>query len=325
METEFTRYSSLENTYRKKTIDSIIEQGKSGGEWHVSEKVHGANFSFLYNGHGEVEIAKRTAKIKEGDSFYDCWSVYDKYDEKIQALFNDICLTGDNLQVFGELFGPGIQKEVWYGDQKDFFAFDIKVNGTYMNTNDKNALFEKHGFPYAKSLFVGTFQECLEFNNEFDSIVPTYYGYDIKQDNVCEGVVIAPNEPKYLGIGRVVLKNKNDKFSEKAGKKKQKGPKTPTPEYKFSELGLTLLDEVSAYVCEARLRNVISKIGTITDKQFGMLMGLTVKDVLEDFLKDFEQFQTLDKPERRAFQKKVNGMVKDLIRPNFLNIIDNTF
>lgn len=38
---QFKKYSSIENTYRKKEIDRIIEQGNATGLWRVSEKVHG--------------------------------------------------------------------------------------------------------------------------------------------------------------------------------------------------------------------------------------------------------------------------------------------
>jgi hypothetical protein len=38
---QFKKYSSIENTYRKKEIDRIVEQGNSSGLWRVSEKVHG--------------------------------------------------------------------------------------------------------------------------------------------------------------------------------------------------------------------------------------------------------------------------------------------
>ena len=38
---QFKEYSSIENTYRQKELDRIVEQGKSGGLWRVSEKVHG--------------------------------------------------------------------------------------------------------------------------------------------------------------------------------------------------------------------------------------------------------------------------------------------
>jgi hypothetical protein len=37
----FQKFSSIENVYRTKFLNQIIEQGKSSGEWVVTEKIHG--------------------------------------------------------------------------------------------------------------------------------------------------------------------------------------------------------------------------------------------------------------------------------------------
>ena len=42
---EFTKFPSLENTYRQKEIDKIVMM-EIKDQWVVTEKVHGANFSF---------------------------------------------------------------------------------------------------------------------------------------------------------------------------------------------------------------------------------------------------------------------------------------
>ena len=44
-----------------------------------------------------------------------------------------------------------------------------------------------------------------------------------------------------------------------------------------------LCEEIAKYITENRLNNVVSKIGTITQKDFGKLLGLYSKDVLEEF------------------------------------------
>lgn len=61
---EFKKYSSLENTYRTKTIDKVIESGLSGGDWVVTEKVHGSNYSFLSGG-VSIKACRRTGVIPE--------------------------------------------------------------------------------------------------------------------------------------------------------------------------------------------------------------------------------------------------------------------
>lgn len=56
---EFKKFSSLENTYRQNLIDKVQYEGKDGGAWIVTEKIHGANFSFWCDGI-EVKTASRT-------------------------------------------------------------------------------------------------------------------------------------------------------------------------------------------------------------------------------------------------------------------------
>ena len=73
---QFTKYSSIENSYREKYINQIIEQGYANEEFVVSSKTDGANFSFIYDGK-EVEVASRT-QIVDG-TFFNCQLVIDKY------------------------------------------------------------------------------------------------------------------------------------------------------------------------------------------------------------------------------------------------------
>lgn len=47
---EFVKFSSLENTYRTNLLEKIQYEGKDGGLWMATEKLHGANFSFWCDG-----------------------------------------------------------------------------------------------------------------------------------------------------------------------------------------------------------------------------------------------------------------------------------
>ena len=83
------------------------------------------------------------------------------------------------------------------------------------------------------------------------------YGYlklpEIK-DNICEGVIIKPVMPQFLHNGsRIIIKNKNAKWSEKS-KVKTKGGK----QVKLSDKAETLLLELERFINPNRLTNVIS-------------------------------------------------------------------
>jgi Rnl2 family RNA ligase len=327
--------------------------GLSGGDWVVSEKVHGANFSIYYDGE-EFKFAKRTSFIGEGKkeddgtyytsggSFYN-WQEALEQDEvlkKVDNIFAQLCSRGkDTLVVCGELFGgsyphkevdisnvKAVQKGVYYSPQQHFYAFDIKVNGSYIDyfTFDINC--RMADLLYAKALMIGSMDDCLQYPNDKQSLVYKWVGLDLpkmEEDNVSEGVVIKPVIPVYFPNGkRVILKNKNEKFAEKSKGKKSKIPqvaKELEPEAK------KLLDELLNYITENRLKHVLSHIGDVTDKDFGKILGHFMKDCLDDFMKDFPEYKVQNAANRNMINKSANREAANLIRQNFLNIIDGIF
>ena len=48
---QFIKYNSLENHYRDKFIQKVFDEGYGKETFVCTEKVHGANFSFYFNGH----------------------------------------------------------------------------------------------------------------------------------------------------------------------------------------------------------------------------------------------------------------------------------
>jgi len=50
----------------------------------------------------------------------------------------------------------------------------------------------KAGFLYGKTIFRGTFEECLKYSNSFSSQVFVWMGLSKLEDNIFEGVVIKP-------------------------------------------------------------------------------------------------------------------------------------
>lgn len=325
----FKKYNSIENSYRQKFLNYIVEQGKADGEWTVSEKIHGANFSFVVGEQG-MKFAKKTAFIESDEDFFNYELVVEKYSSNVKALFEYIKTIKEDVEqitVFGELFGgsyphpdvennnkiSAVQKEVHYSPVIDFYAFDIFINGeTYLNQDEADELFDKFDFFYAKSLFRGTLQECLDFEKEYVTTIPTRLGLPTIEGNIGEGNVIKPIEPRFLWSGsRVVVKNKSPKVKQ---------------EIKLTEAGETMLEEMSCLVTENRLKNVLSHIGEVKQSDFGKVMGLLNKDVIDDFMKDFkEEFVELDKKERQAITKDIGRQNAELLRVNFLNIIDGLY
>ena len=177
---EFKRYSSIENSYRKRFLDKIIEEGHGGETFVVQEKCHGSNFS-MYISKDQIRCAKRSGFIKENESFFNYEKVLDKYEPNLRTLFNKLNKNNDieSVVVFGELYGgnyphkdvpnvdvKAVQKGVYYNPDQDFIAFDIKVNGLYLDVESANIQFLENNIPYTKTLFEGSLEDCLKYPNK---------------------------------------------------------------------------------------------------------------------------------------------------------------
>ena len=69
MPLEFSRYSDIENSYRIKYVNDIIEYGLAYGNWSVGEKGDGCQFSF-YVSKSLIKCAKRSGFINPNEKFY---------------------------------------------------------------------------------------------------------------------------------------------------------------------------------------------------------------------------------------------------------------
>jgi Rnl2 family RNA ligase len=353
---DFVKYSSIENSYRTKTINEIKENGLNGEdfEWVVTEKVHGSNISFWMNPEG-IKPAKRTSfLIPEDGKFFNYDSVMEIYMENFRTLYlmakdmtDDLVEQGKlevneetSVVLYGEIFGGyydhlevekvadalKVQKGVQYCPHNDFYAFDLKINGHFLNYDLFREFMEATGFLYAKELHRGNFESCLSYPNEFQTTIPSMFGLPEIKDNVCEGIVIKPVYTSYFPNGsRVILKNKNEKFKEVSKKRKHNKKPKKKEDNTLNEEQEKIFENIQEYITENRLKNVISHIGEINNKMFGKLTGLFTKDVMDDFCKDNNSLEVIDKEDRKKIQKNVSNSCADLVRKNFCNIVDNTF
>lgn len=324
---DFKKYSSIENSYRTKFINKIEEEIDSKTIYMVTEKVHGSNFSFYYDG-TDFKVAKRSGFIEDFSTFFDCGSVVEKYKDKVIQMYENLGSPVE-IVVYGELYGgryghldvkqlgeKSVQKGVDYCPHKDFICFDVKVNGQLLNMKVAHANLDKVGIPRLKILQTGTLHECLGHPNKFQTTIPDLHGLPEIEGNVCEGVVIKPIDPLFLyDRTRVIIKNKNEKFAEK--QKEKRPPKAIDPEIEIMK------ENIKLYINENRLRAVLSKMGTITKEDFGKIIKEFSADVLEDLKKDEHHFE--DKDKLKSATKSIGQLCASFIRKHFLNIIDGEF
>ncbi len=332
----FKKYNSIENTYREEHIHRILSGGFDRGEFVVQEKVHGANFSFWCVGHSKsIRYAKRTDFIEAGEEFYTYQIVAERYESAIYNLFSLVKERWPQLTVmtvFGELFGGGyphddverdkqsvvIQKGIYYSPSNDFYAFDIMIdNERYLTVDDANDLFSQAGLFYAKTLFRGTFSEAFKHHNAFETNIPKWLDLPPIENNICEGVIIKPVEPTFFPSGlRFILKNKNETWEEI-----KRTSKLVLAQDKISDSEKQLSKVILNYVTLNRLNNIISKTGQIDYNDFGRVIGMLSKDVLEDFSKDHSsEYDALEKKEQKRVKKSLNTASTKLIKEYLLNL-----
>lgn len=330
----FTKYTSIENTYRDKFLNILKSKIDENTLFIIQEKIHWANYSFQINKDNDflIQPAWRNWLLNDLTSFYNHWVVFSKYKENINDLFLHLQNSWkywkiDTFAVFWELFwgsyphenveidnnSSKIQKWISYTNKNEFLCFDIKINWKYMNLLEVEKNCKNFNIPFDPILFTGTLKECLDYPNDFQSIIWTeLYNLPKIEDNVIEGTVIKPIEnftmPNWT---RAILKNKNSKWTEKIKKAKIK------TEVKLSEQWQEFLDILWTFINENRIDNVFSKIWNITNKDFWKIVWLYSKDIMEEFNKDYSLEKIEDKNELKKIKRLFQWLVSEKIRERF--------
>ena len=207
----FNKYSSIENSCRKKEVDRVIQSGHLDKKWVVLEKIHGSNLQIFTDGK-EVKFAKRSSFINQSEeNFNGLNNIAEKLTEQALRVFyfvNDLIDGVEYVSICGEIYGGSynhkdvprmpnqvrINKGVFYKPVNDFYAFDIKINGGYyLSYRIALDIFEQvNKLTYAKPLMYGNFKECLEYNENFITTLPEQFNLPPIKDNFAEGIVIKP-------------------------------------------------------------------------------------------------------------------------------------
>jgi len=321
---KFSKYPSITNHYMTDDINYVKSKMPENTVFVVQEKAHGANLSFWCN-KDEVLVAKRTGFLLESDNFFpkQINDLMIRFKSKIIKVYNDLQKQMseeiEEFVIYGELIGGSfknkqdkdsirVQKGVEYCPFNEFYGFDIRVNDTYLGQVRCEAIFEEIDMLYAKTLFKGSLDACINFDTKFNSIIPKQLGLDSIINNTIEGTVIKPYFDA-LTNKRFVVKKKNDEFKEKSSKKRR-----PQKAEELNPEASACFDEMSKYVTMNRLNNVISKIGQVDRSHFGQLAVDLKNDVLEEF-----GTLTANKDDNKKILKMLSKLVSKTINDYFNN------
>ena len=315
----------------------------------MTEKVHGANFSFIYED-GVLRYAKRKAVLQWADDFFGFQLVVRRMEERIYQLFEALREEVDARQgvsrqnvvrqyiVYGELFGgayphpdvpakeglSAIQTGVYYSPDIEFCAFDIAVvtmeadqDKRYLDYQTAQQYFERYSVHYAKPLFIGKLSQAMEFNTRIDSTIPSLLQLPALSSNLIEGVVIKPyDQPMSSEVPRPILKVKNSEFAERKFHEAAKWSYLPTGSNMTADLSY-ILDEMKNYVTANRLESVLSKTGKIDRSDATRMQEIKeefVLDVMTDFNEDNIQILAeLEEAQRKWLRGRILAEVSKVV------------
>lgn len=321
---EFVKYRSVHNMSRAKIIKAIKAEFHDQKPWVAVNKYHGANFQLMASAE-EVIACSRERIIEPAEDFNSHRAMMPYLTaraKEIQSYF------GVNISIFFEIFGGSyphpdvpkinnfsrVAKGVWYCPFVDVRVIDIKVDEEFLDWDEMCEISYRYGLEPAKELARGSFDELIELDPEFED--PTYLEYNLPKidGNISEGYVLRPLKDVYFNNGRrVIVKKKSKKFAEK-----KQASKAPRPQMVLSETELEALNNLSACITENRLNNIMSHGDSYTYKDFPMLQGLFVQDILKEEAEE-DYIEALDKAEKKRIVKILYKEVSEFIRPFFLD------
>jgi Rnl2 family RNA ligase len=356
---EFKKYSEIENTYREDYIAKVkkFEFDKPEIVYACFTKIDGSNFSMILDENDNFLCARRTSILanEEISKFSRCDIVIKNLNmpelmKEVKAYIkqhyaNEISFIENNnfiLHLYGELCGgmyrhkevepvknaAKIQGRVSYHPDNVWICFDGYVSNSsqnkifYFDVDQLKDICSNFNIPYQVEKFRGTFDECLKYPNDFnDDTGHLLFGLPLIENNITEGVVIKPIKPIWFPNGeRVILKNKNEKFKEK---KKVKSNEVNTIE-PLNEKEKEVLTRFYECITINRFLSVVSKEQPTSDKEFGKILGLFMKDINDEVLKENKKFNQWIEDKEIDFKrvsKIAQRNVVDFIKPLFFNYL----
>lgn len=300
----FKKFPSLTNHYQEKDISRFLECVNGDVTWSVTEKLDGANISFLLKPGDPIRYFSRNQEIT-GESFYGAGDLFATIIDRL----SDVVIGSESIRLFGELFGAGIQKRVDYGTEKRILFYDMMIDDLLISQKECQELAEdlKLSDLFVEELgWYQGFQTAMEFNTKIN----TNYGPKKDPMNMVEGVVIKPwNRVIFSPAGSVFyIKKKNEEFADKMKRE-------PRERRTYSDAVENLRDEFLSYVNDNTVQSVFSKEGEIQgSKEIGKYISLIIKDAMETFDRENEGHPDDFEKDERKYIFNCSSEVVELLK-----------
>lgn len=207
----FPAYTEIEN------MRSYPETIATGEEVVTTEKLHGTNcrvgfVTDMVDGErqrtlmaGSRGLRRKEPADHDAARLNTYW--YPTTLESVDSLLRELFAQGHEQAVlYGEVFGPGIQAYNYGQKAVAFRAFDLMIDGQYLDYDQFVATCNQAGVETAPMLYRGPFSlSTIKAISEGESLIGGAHGR--------EGVVVRPvKERQDVKIGRVILKYIGDAY-----------------------------------------------------------------------------------------------------------------
>lgn len=335
METKVLQYGyeKIPDTTKNWILNNEIEKKIKTTKWVVTEKIHGANLCIIYDILEEnILFSKRREIIKDNESFFGHENLQiDINILKIIFSFVSTKISNQNwnqLLLYGEICGgvyphPNveinnnvklIQTGIYYSPNIEFISFDIalinnKKEKIYIDYEISIEAFKLTRLLYAKELFIGNFEDAINYKIKFQSTIPNLFNLPEIKDNIAEGIIIKPLKNIIIdtkkGKNRAIIKRKIDEFNESDYNKAEKWIESINNHEKNNNINI-LLYEINALVTYNRLNNAISKIGIPTKTNINKISKILLEEIKNDVKINIEDYH------KELWEKLSSNQKKDI-------------
>jgi RNA ligase (TIGR02306 family) len=208
----FQPYTDIENL---RNFPNIIEEGE---EVTYREKLHGTNCrvgfvrcdedpNCIVRMAGSRELRRKAPKTDDemaANTYWFPWTL-----ESVSLMLSHLGIQGNqSATLYGEVYGGGVQKGFDYGHKRpQFRAFDLSVNGKYLDDPEFEALCQEFGIEVAPLAYRGPhnmakLKELAEGKTAIEGAT-----------HISEGIVVTPTKERvHPQVGRVILKYVSDAY-----------------------------------------------------------------------------------------------------------------
>lgn len=145
----------IEGKFRNKAVEYL-----ANNKWSFTEKIDGTNIRIHWDGH-TVELGGRTDRAQIPKPLFQFLS--DKFctleaEEMFEQKFGE-----SDVILFGEGYGPGIQKGGAYRSDVSFILFDVLISDVWLNRDSIEDIAKFFSVDVVPVIFEGIIQEAVDF------------------------------------------------------------------------------------------------------------------------------------------------------------------